>query len=282
MTTIQRFGAYTSAICRGSPTRRRAPSARRTSPARRARAGMATEGTGAGCARDLGQGWKISPSVGIEAGRDVHAGRHRRPRRDPADLDDADRQLALQHPAHLLGRSGAAVGRVPGGRFLRDGLGRVRAALVAGGLRQPRQRLQLLLGDALPQALPHHDDEHRRRGHDALLPDQLHADRCARGRGLLPRPVPPRQSAALQGRLHHPRRRQGPGPLRGHLHGLGRQQHRLVGRGRDQVLHGRRRRVPHDLRHRHRGLLLRLVQLREPARRTSTRSSPRPTPGCTR
>ncbi|MBI5833284.1 MAG: DUF2961 domain-containing protein [Armatimonadetes bacterium] len=30
--------------------------------------GMATEGTGAGCARDLGQGWKISPSVRIEAG----------------------------------------------------------------------------------------------------------------------------------------------------------------------------------------------------------------------
>lgn len=28
--------------------------------------GMATEGTGAGCARDLGQGWKISPSVVIK------------------------------------------------------------------------------------------------------------------------------------------------------------------------------------------------------------------------
>ncbi len=30
--------------------------------------GMATEGTGAKCARDLGQGWKISPSVNIKAG----------------------------------------------------------------------------------------------------------------------------------------------------------------------------------------------------------------------
>ncbi|MDX1935073.1 MAG: glycoside hydrolase family 172 protein [Capsulimonadales bacterium] len=30
--------------------------------------GMATEGTGAACARDLGQGWKISPSVRIAAG----------------------------------------------------------------------------------------------------------------------------------------------------------------------------------------------------------------------
>ncbi|MHB1459140.1 MAG: glycoside hydrolase family 172 protein [Armatimonadota bacterium] len=32
------------------------------------KAGMATEGTGAGCARDLGQGWKISPSIQIKPG----------------------------------------------------------------------------------------------------------------------------------------------------------------------------------------------------------------------
>jgi len=32
--------------------------------------GMATEGTGASCARDLGQGWKISPSIRIEAGEE--------------------------------------------------------------------------------------------------------------------------------------------------------------------------------------------------------------------
>jgi hypothetical protein len=32
-------------------------------------AGMATEGTGARCARELGQGWKISPSVRIAAGQ---------------------------------------------------------------------------------------------------------------------------------------------------------------------------------------------------------------------
>ena len=32
------------------------------------RGGMATEGTGASCARDLGQGWKISPSMRIEPG----------------------------------------------------------------------------------------------------------------------------------------------------------------------------------------------------------------------
>lgn len=32
------------------------------------KAGMATEGTGASCARDLGQGWKISPSVVVAPG----------------------------------------------------------------------------------------------------------------------------------------------------------------------------------------------------------------------
>lgn len=32
------------------------------------KAGMATEGTGAACARELGQGWKISPSIGIAPG----------------------------------------------------------------------------------------------------------------------------------------------------------------------------------------------------------------------
>ena len=31
--------------------------------------GQATEGTGASCARDLGKGWKVSPSVQIEPGQ---------------------------------------------------------------------------------------------------------------------------------------------------------------------------------------------------------------------
>src|SRR5262249_35155269 len=31
--------------------------------------GMATEGTGAGAARDLGRGWKVSPSIEIPAGQ---------------------------------------------------------------------------------------------------------------------------------------------------------------------------------------------------------------------
>ncbi len=37
----------------------------------RGKGGMATEGTGAGAARDLGQGWKVSPSLAIPAGQTV-------------------------------------------------------------------------------------------------------------------------------------------------------------------------------------------------------------------
>ena len=71
---------------------------------------MATEGTGAQAARDLGVGWKISPSVNIEPKADVHARRHQGSWRHSAHLDDAHRPLAALDPAHLLGRRDHAVG----------------------------------------------------------------------------------------------------------------------------------------------------------------------------
>ena len=40
--------------------------------------GRAVEGTGSGAARDLGQGWKVSPSIQIARRRDVRPGRDRR------------------------------------------------------------------------------------------------------------------------------------------------------------------------------------------------------------
>jgi hypothetical protein len=227
---------------------------------------MATEGTGAERARDLGQGWKVSPSVAHRAGRDLRAGRHRGARRDPADLDDADRQLALQHPAHLLGRPGAALGRVPGRRLLRLRLGRVRAGLVAGGVRQPgsafncywempfRKRCRITMTNIADEPMTLYYQINYTltdvpEDAPTSTPSSAASTRCPTRRST-------RSSTACRGRA-----------LRRHLHGLGRQQQRLVGRGRDQVLPGRRRRVPHHLRHRHRGLLLRLVQLREPGRR---------------
>ena len=168
---------------------------------------MATEGTGARAARDLGQGWKISPSVRIEPG-DLRAGRHRRPGRDPAHLDDADRPLALQHPAHLLGRRGRR--RRSSARWATSS-----PAAGASTRRSPRWpsastraapstatgRCRSASAAAITMENIADEDD------DALLPDQLHADRGAGRRGLLPRPVPPRQPAALQAGLHDPRRR---------------------------------------------------------------------------
>ncbi len=55
-------------------------------------------------------------------------------------------------------------------------------------------------------------------------------------RRLLSRAVPPRQSAPLWRGLHHPRWRSRARPLRRHLHGVGREQHRMVGRGRGEIL----------------------------------------------
>ena len=65
--------------------------------------GMATTGTGEQAARDLGKGWKISPSVRIESGRNLHAGGDQRTRRDPAHLDDTVGKLALSRSSGSTG-----------------------------------------------------------------------------------------------------------------------------------------------------------------------------------
>ena len=219
-----------------------------------------------GRARDLGQGWKVSPSVRIKA-------------KSTFTLAEIAGPGAIQHiwmtptghwryidPALLLGRRGDAVGR--GARWATSspaaGAGtrrstRCRSASTPAAPSTATGRCRSASGAAITMENLGDEDD------DALLPGQLHA-----------RPTCPTDAAYFHAqfrrvnplpykeRLHDPRRRAGPGPLRRHVPGLGRPQQRLVGRGRDQVLPGRRRGVPHDLRHRHRGLLLRLLQLREP------------------
>ena len=144
------------------------------------RGGMATEGTGANAARDLGRGWKVSPSVRIKPG-------------ETFVMADIQGQGAIQHiwmtPTGnwrysilrmLVGRRGRALRRGPRRRLLRRRLGRIRADFVPADLRESRQRVQLLLGDALPQVGPDHHAEPRRQGDGALLPDRLHAHRRSR------------------------------------------------------------------------------------------------------
>ena len=50
--------------------------------------GKATEGTGAASARELGQGWKISPSINIAGNQDSYLSRYRRIGSDSAYLAD--------------------------------------------------------------------------------------------------------------------------------------------------------------------------------------------------
>ena len=52
------------------------------------RGGMATEGTGAIAARELGQGWKVSPSIDIAGGETVTLADIDGSGRDPAHLAD--------------------------------------------------------------------------------------------------------------------------------------------------------------------------------------------------
>ena len=170
----------------------------------------------------------------------------------------------------------------PLGDFFALGWGEYAPDLVARRVRQPGQRVQLLLGDAVPHAGPHHAGPTRAPSsarsttrsttRSCDVPDDA-AYFCAQFRRVNPLP---------EGRgRHDPRRRAaGAGHYVGTYLRLGRQQRRLVGRGRDQVLHRRRRRVPDDLRHRHRGLLLRLVQLRR--RRPVHRVHARRTRACRR
>ncbi|MEO6893497.1 MAG: hypothetical protein ABI136_00610 [Ginsengibacter sp.] len=64
--------------------------------------GMATEGTGKDASRELGQGWKVSPSVVIKA-HTTFTVAEIDGSGSPAHLDDADRSMAKFYSSFLLG-----------------------------------------------------------------------------------------------------------------------------------------------------------------------------------
>lgn len=67
MTPFNGLGMNMGNLSRLSPAKTRSISPENFTGAK-GQGGMATDGTGASCARDLGQGWKISPSVTIRVG----------------------------------------------------------------------------------------------------------------------------------------------------------------------------------------------------------------------
>ena len=227
----------------------------------------------------------------IAPGETFAARRHRRPGRDPADLDDARRMCSWrdlilriywddqEHPSV----------EAPLGDFFACGWGRYAqvnslAVCVNPGrafncywempFRKRARASRSRIATPTRQAIIYYQINY-------TLTDVPEDAAYFHAQFRRTNPLPYKED------LRHPRRRRGPRPLRRHLHGLGRQQFRLVGRGRDQVLPRRRRRVPDHLRHRHRGLFLRRLQFRRghgrsdvPARLSS--NSPRPMPACRR
>ena len=125
--------------------------------------GRATEGTGAACARDLGTGWKISPSVVVQPGETF----------DLAEIDGAGKITHIWLTTHtdawrrLVLRAywdGAERARRGGAvrRLLLQRLGSFRAGELAADRGEPARRLQLLLADAVPDRGPPDHREHLR------------------------------------------------------------------------------------------------------------------------
>ena len=148
--------------------------------------GMATEGTGKHSARELGQGWKVSPSVEIKAGSTFTLAEIK----GPGCIQQIWMTPTGNWRRSILrcywdGETEPSV-ECPVGRLLRLRLGQVLPDQLPGRLREPGQRLQLLLADALSQEGPHHHAERGPEGHDALLPGQLYPDVRAERCRILP------------------------------------------------------------------------------------------------
>src|SRR5918993_574610 len=67
MSNFNGLGLHLGNLARLSAAKTRSISAENFT-GEKGKGGMATDGTGAGQSRDLGQGWKVSPSIGIEPG----------------------------------------------------------------------------------------------------------------------------------------------------------------------------------------------------------------------
>ena len=225
---------------------------------------MATEGTGAAERRATSARAGRSRRRAHRARRGVRAGRHRRIRRDPAHLADADRRTGATRSCACTGtttRSRRSSAR--SATSSRCGWGEYAQISSLAVCVNPGRAFNCYWEMPFALAGSHHADERGPRGRaSSTTRSTTRSATCPSDAGSLLRPVPSGEPAAQGRGRDDPRRRQRPGPVRRHVLRVGREQQRVVGRGRGQVLHRRRRRVPDDLRHRHRGLLLRLVQLR--------------------
>lgn len=224
--------------------------------------GMATEGTGAGCARDLGLGWKVSPSVAIEAG-------------ETFTMADIEGPGAIQHiwltsapnvwrnfilRIYWDGEETPSVEAPIGDFFCNGWQERCNvnsfpvAVNPAGGMncywQMPfRKSARFTMENASPEkAVLYYQIDYTL----TEVPTDM-AYFHAQWRRT--NPVPYKDVHTLLDGV------QGKGHYVGCYLALAGEQHRLVGRGRDQIFPRRRQGVPDDLRHGHGGLLRRRVEL---------------------
>ena len=172
---------------------------------------MATEGTGAKAARDLGQGWKISPSVRIKPKTTFTMAEITGPgaiQQIWMTPTGPWRYLILRF--YWDGETTPSV-EVPVGDFFACGWGGYAQISSLAVCVNPGSAFNCYWEMPFRKGCRITVENLGDDGDDALLPDQLHAHRGAGGRRLLPRPVPPREPAARQGGLHDPRRRAGQG-----------------------------------------------------------------------
>ena len=282
----------------GGPSRPRVALMRGTSPScgrgsrrgRSARELRRRQGRAAGrrpraparrCAVDLGPGWKISPSVDIEAGATFELAAIDGPAQVTAHLAD---DPSLTTGVRLVLRAYWDGDRRTGRSRCRSATSSDRAGASSHSsapCRSPPTRTAVSTrywpmpfgtSARLTHREPGPDDGHR------LLPDHLRVGPSARAirrwrdRGIST-PSTGGTTRWWLARPTDPRRRRRPRPLRRHVHRLGREPTGMVGRRRDQVLPRRRRRVADDLRHRHRGLLRWGVELRRARQRIHGRYS---------
>ncbi len=238
--------------------------------------GQSTDGLAADSARELGQGWKVSPYIRIGGNETV-------------TLAEIDGPGAIEHiwltvhPTHWRrlvlrmywdGEETPSV-ETPLGDFFCSGwcvrcnIGSIPVAVnPAGGFNSYWRMPFRTVG-------PHHRREPLARGGWFLLfLDRLHANGHSRGCRLFPCPMAAGKPASLRRGAHHPRWRAGARSLCRHLYCLGGEQQRLVGRRRGEVLSRWRPRLADHLRHRHRGLFRRRLEFRAPASGNTVRFPP--------
>ena len=178
------------------------------------------DGSARAAARDLGKGLESKPLCAHPRGGDLHRGGHYRSRRHPAHLDDPHRQLAQHHHPVFWDDQEAPSVECPVGDFFCAGwqeyfqVSTLRCASTPAAPLTATGPCPSASGAASPW-------RPGRGGSGVLLPGGLQPGGGAGGRRLFPRPVPPCEPPALQAGVHHPGRGEGPGPVCGHLHGLG-------------------------------------------------------------